>query len=316
MYVDINHSKQWISIYGEDIHNPVILYLHGGPGDPSSPIDYKYVRKWADKFTVVTWDQRNCGLSYSEDQNDTPLTYDLFMEDGIQMTRYIMNYLNKDKITLIGYSWGTYFGCNLIMKYPEYYSYYIGAGQLVDVYQNEVAFVEVAKEWVKGNEEDEKLVAQLNPNKLDNEYYMINHQLMVKYGYDYFSDKSDYSRFGAYFFNPHHSLLSVYNYYYGKTDNTVYWKFKNSPEFDKFSLLNRTEYAIPYYNINGNRDYITNHVIAEKYFNSVKAPRKKLYTMNMSHGLLEIHSGEFSDIVHEIVKLEQTNTTNTTIAGN
>jgi len=313
MYININNSRQWISIYGEDLNNPVILYLHGGPGDPSSPIDYKYVRKWADIFTVVTWDQRNCGLSYSEDQNNTPLTYDMFMEDGIEMTRYIMNYLHKDKITLIGHSWGTYYGCNLIMKYPEYYNYYIGAGQLVDVHQNEVAFIEIAKKWVKGDEEGEKLVAKLNPDKLDHEYYKINHQLMAKYGYDYYSDKADYSRLRAYFFNPHHSLLSIYKYHYGKYDDSVYVNFRNSSEFEKFSLLNRTEYTIPFYNINGNRDYITNYVLAEEYFNSVKAPRKKLYTMNMSHGLLEIHSGDFSELVHEISKLEQTNTT---ITGN
>jgi pimeloyl-ACP methyl ester carboxylesterase len=309
MYIDINNSKQWISIYGQDKNNPVILYLHGGPGDPSSPIDYRYVRKWADVFTVVTWDQRNCGLSYSDDQNNTPLTYDLFMKDGIEMTRYIMNYLHKDKITLIGHSWGTYYGCHLIMNYPEYYNYYIGTGQLIDIHQNELAFVEVAKEWVKGNKEDEKLVAKLNPNKLDDEYYAINYELLKKYGYDYYSDKSDYSRFGAYFFNPHHSLLSVYNYHHGNVNDSVYKKFRASPEFDKFSLLNKTEYAIPYYNINGKRDYITNHVLAEEYFNIVKAPRKKLYTMDTGHGLLEMHSGEFSDIVHEIVKLEQTNTT-------
>ena len=29
MYVDINGTKQWINIYGENINNPVLLYLHG-----------------------------------------------------------------------------------------------------------------------------------------------------------------------------------------------------------------------------------------------------------------------------------------------
>jgi len=310
MYIDINNSRQWISIYGQDINNPVILYLHGGPGDPSSPIDYKYVRKWSDIYTIVTWDQRNCGLSYSEDQNDTPLTYDLFIKDGIEVTRYITKYLKKDKITLIGHSWGTFFGPHLIFKYPEYYNYFIGTGQLVDVYQNEVAFIEAAKEWVKGDKEYEELLAKLDPNRLDNEYYYINYQIMRKYGYDYYSDEADYSRLAAYFFNPHHSLSSIYRYHYGLNNGTLYENFFHSPEFNKFSLLNHTEYPIPFYNINGDRDYTTNHILAEEYFNKVKAPRKKLYIMkNMAHGLLERRSGEFSDIMHEIAKLEQTNST-------
>jgi len=317
MHVEINNSTQWISIYGQDINNPVILYLHGGPGYPTSTYDYKYVRKWSDIFTVVTWDQRNCGLSYSEDQNDVPLTYDLFMKDGIEVTKYIINYLHKDKITLIGHSWGTYFGCNLILKYPEYYNYYIGTGQLIDVYQNEVAFLKAAREWSKGDEESEKLVKiieeKVNANNLDMEYQIYKNKLETKYGYNSYDNKNekpDYNRNIAYYFNPYHSLLSVYKFLRGMTIGTNYEKFFTSPEFEKFSLLNRTEYQIPYYNINGDCDYATNNVIAENYFNMVKAPRKKLYTMkNMAHGLLEIRSGEFSNFVHDIAKLEQTNNT-------
>ena len=124
--------------------NPVLLYLHGGPGSSTSTYDYAFTRKWADVYTVVTWDQRNCGKSYSSDQNDTTLTYDLMMSDGIEMTKILLDYLGKDKITLLGHSWGTYFGCNLVLEYPEYYECYIGTGQLVDFYQNEIAFREKA----------------------------------------------------------------------------------------------------------------------------------------------------------------------------
>lgn len=71
MYVDINGTKQWINIYGEDINNPVLLYLHGGPGSATSLYDYAFTRQWADVYTVVTWDQRNCGKSYNKEYNDT-----------------------------------------------------------------------------------------------------------------------------------------------------------------------------------------------------------------------------------------------------
>ena len=87
MYVDINGVRQWISIYGENKDNPVLLYLHGGPGSSTSAYDYAFTRKWADVYTVVTWDQRNCGKSYEEGQNDTPLTYSLMMSDGLQMMK-------------------------------------------------------------------------------------------------------------------------------------------------------------------------------------------------------------------------------------
>ena len=80
MYIDVNGTKQWINIYGEDIDDPVLLYLHGGPGSATSDIDYAFTRKWADVYTVVTWNQRNCGKSYDAEQNDIVLTRKLFME--------------------------------------------------------------------------------------------------------------------------------------------------------------------------------------------------------------------------------------------
>jgi pimeloyl-ACP methyl ester carboxylesterase len=153
MYVDINGTKQWISIYGEDINNPVLLYLHGGPGSATSSYDYAFTRKWADIYTVVTWDQRNCGKSYSEEHKDTILTYELMMTDGVEMTEFILDYLRKKKITLLGHSWGSVYGANLALEYPQYYDCFIGTGQLVDFHENEIAFKEIAATWVGEDEE-------------------------------------------------------------------------------------------------------------------------------------------------------------------
>jgi hypothetical protein len=55
MYVDVNGSRQWINIYGKDRNNPVLVYLHGGPGSATSLFDYAFTRKWSDVYTVVTW---------------------------------------------------------------------------------------------------------------------------------------------------------------------------------------------------------------------------------------------------------------------
>ena len=90
MYIDVNGTKQWIHIYGEDKDNPVLLYLHGGPGASTSHIDYAFTRKWADVYTVVTWDQRNCGKSYDGKQKDIPLTKELFLQDGKEVTEFIL----------------------------------------------------------------------------------------------------------------------------------------------------------------------------------------------------------------------------------
>ena len=106
-------------------HTGHSICFYGGPGSATSAYDYAFTRKWADVYTVVTWDQRNCGKSYDEGQNNVALTYDLMMNDGKTVTEYILNYLGKEQLTLLGHSWGSYFGSNLALAYPEYYDCYI-----------------------------------------------------------------------------------------------------------------------------------------------------------------------------------------------
>ena len=85
----------------------------------------------------------------------------------------------------------------------------------------------------------------------------------------------------------------------------VYLDFFTSAEFASFSLLGRTDYQVPFYNINGDKDYQTNYKLAQKYFEEVNAPYKQMFIMeNMTHGLLESDSEGFSEIIHQIAEIE------------
>ncbi len=299
MYVEINGTKQWINIYGDDINNPVLLYLHGGPGSSTSDIDYAFTRKWADVYTVVTWDQRNCGKSYDKSQDDLLLTKDLFMEDGKQMTEYIREYLSVDKITILGHSWGSIYGANLVLEYPEYYECFIGTGQLVDAIENEEAFKEEATIWAAGDREAMELVEQLTPEKLTAEHINARNALMNKYGYNMMKDGSDYNLIATVVFNPNYSLVDWIKYFSRNMD--AYFEFFCSKDFEDFSLTGRTTYKVPYFNINGDMDYQTNYKLAQEYFDSIAAPYKEMYIMkDTTHGLLESKSDEFSEYVHKI----------------
>ena len=232
------------------------------------------------------------------------LTYDLMMSDSIEITKYLLDYLHKDKITLLGHSWGTYLGSNLAFQYPEYYECYIGTGQLVDFYQNEVAFKEEAVKWVGNDEEGKQLIEKLTIGDFSMEYYGARNALMEKYRYDIFADGTDYNLIATQIFNPYYSLWDFYKYI--NADFSIYENFLNSEEFSKFSLLGKTDYQIPFYNINGDKDYQTNYKIAQEYFDSIEAPYKKMYIMkDTTHGLLESKSEEFSEILHEIAEIEK-----------
>ena len=57
-YHTIGGIEQWITIKGLDRENPIVLFIHGGPGSPMSPYSDNILKKWFDNFTVVNWDQR------------------------------------------------------------------------------------------------------------------------------------------------------------------------------------------------------------------------------------------------------------------
>ena len=263
-----------------------------------------YNGKWADIYTVVTWDQRNSGKSYDASQKDTPLTKEMFMTDGKELTEFILEYLSKDKITILGHSWGTIFGANLVLEYPEYYDCFIGTGQLVDYLENEEAFKQEAMIWAKDDEEALQLVNQLTPNHTTVEHFTIKNKIMQKYGYDMMVNGADYNLITTIIFNPNYSITDWINFF--NIDMGSYLDFYTSEEFASFSLKGKFDYQVPFYNINGDKDYQTNHKLAEQYFEQVNAPYKQLYIMeNMTHGLLESDSEGFSEIVHQIAEMER-----------
>ncbi len=300
MYVDINGSKQWISIYGQDKDNPVLLYLHGGPGESSSLYDYAFTRKWSDVYTVVTWDQRGCGKSYDESHPET-ITADIMMRDGKAMTEFLRNHLQVDKITLFGHSWGSYFGANLALAHPDYYDAFIGTGQFIDREENEKRLYEAALTWSENDPEGSEMVEKWRFGTEKEDEYLRN-RILKRYGYDMMKDGTDYNVNVAVFFNPYYSLKEIRNRL--KERHEEYDSFWKSDDFLDMSLWGRYDYAMPYYNINGDIDYQTNYSLASEYFEQVNAPRKQMFVMkDATHGLLESRSEEFSGFLHQVAGL-------------
>ncbi len=193
-----------------------------------------------------------------------------------------------------------------MLEYPQYYDCFVGTGQLVDYLENEEAFRQKAILWADGDQETLELINQLTPEKVTMEHVIARNTIMQKYGYDMMVDGSDYNLAATIIFNPYYSIVDWIDYF--KRDMGVYLDFFASDDFSSFSLKGRIEYQLPFYNINGDRDYQTNYLLAQEYFDSVNAPRKQLYIMkDTTHGLLESKSEEFSDILHEIARMEGQN---------
>ena len=101
--VNIGGVDQWLHIRGRNRDNPILLYLHGGPGEPMLGFMDAIQRPWEDYFTIVQWDQRQCGKSYyAADDENNPLTLDQFVEDTSQVIQYLRDYCQQEKYLCSG----------------------------------------------------------------------------------------------------------------------------------------------------------------------------------------------------------------------
>jgi len=130
--VTIGGVRQWISIRGRNRANPVLLFIHGGPGVPMMPMTWAYQSPWEDFFTVVQWDQRTVGKNaVSADRKALlpTMTTDRVIADAEEVVSWLRQRLEKRKIVVMGYSYGTSVAIALAQRRPEWLHAYVGVGQ-------------------------------------------------------------------------------------------------------------------------------------------------------------------------------------------
>jgi proline iminopeptidase len=129
--VYLGGQEQWIMLRGYSIDRPVILYLSGGPGQSDLPYSRVLFEDLSRNFVVVSWDQRGTGKSYAALDPTATLTLDQAIADTIELTQYLRDRFDEQKIYLLGESWGSTLGVLAIQRRPELYYASIGSGQMV-----------------------------------------------------------------------------------------------------------------------------------------------------------------------------------------
>ncbi|ARK11022.1 alpha/beta hydrolase [Fibrella sp. ES10-3-2-2] len=128
--VRINGVRQFVTIRGKDRRNPVLLWLHGGPGSTSMPFYMYYNAALEDQFTVVYWDQRGSGKSYSSRIPPETMTLDQFVADTHELTKWLKQRFNQPKISLVGHSWGGLLGMHVIAKHHDDYQAFMAVSPM------------------------------------------------------------------------------------------------------------------------------------------------------------------------------------------
>ena len=137
--VRIGGIDEWIEIRGQNVNNPILLFIHGGPGIAFIPLAGDFQGPWEERFTVVEWDQRGAGKTYASNDKELQqrtMNVPQMEQDTLEVVNYLRHRFKREKILIVGHSWGSVLGLWLAHEHPETIYAYVGVGQVVNMEQN------------------------------------------------------------------------------------------------------------------------------------------------------------------------------------
>ena len=313
-YIEVDGTKLGLIIVGKDQTKPVMLFLGGGPGIPQYFLEDTYPTGISEEFVVCYLEYRGTSLSYHSNLQPEEMTTDRYLDDVEAVTNYLIQRFDKEKIYLMGHSFGTFLGIQMAYNHPEYYEAYIAMSQLTNP------------------RESEKIAAKY----MEDQYRELGNTKKVKE----FEKQSSFSDDEAYqeYFNSllrdesmhelgvgtMHTMKSVISGIflpslrckaYSTKERIAIWQGKNfmaaTPvglERTKYNVFeNITSLEIPIYFFAGEYDYTCCYSLQKKYYELIQAPLKAFYTFeNSAHSPLYEEPKKAMNIIGKDVLEEKT----------
>ncbi|RIA44616.1 pimeloyl-ACP methyl ester carboxylesterase [Hephaestia caeni] len=274
-------APQVINVRGADRDNPLLLFIHGGPGSVEMPIAWSFQRPWEDYFAVVQWDQRGAGRSYrliDPEKLAPTLSVDRYRDDAIALIELLRRKYGKRKVVLVGHSWGSAIGLAVAAKRPDLISAYVGIGQLIDVRENE----RLGFAWTLARakaDDNQEAVAELEgirpypgPGALDVKKLQIERKWSIRYG-----ALAAYREDAAFYFNaaalsPEYAPADI-----EAIDDGSELAFRALfPQLVDLSFLGLTRVDVPVFLFLGRHDHTCDSALAARWLGKLDSPEKKI----------------------------------------
>lgn len=282
-FVQIGGIPQWVTIKGDKCSNPVILLVHGGPGNPMSLFSDAIYGDWEKDYTIVQWDQRGAGMTYGKNRpsEDTPLKFEEIRDDGIELTRYLTQHLGKRKVILLGGSWSSIIAIHMIKTEPELFTAYLGWSQMVSYRDNPPATYNLLlhKARKAGDQDSVTRLEKLGPppwtdprgfgtmRRIDRKYESLVTDPAPKAWWQPAPEYATPQAEADYTAGEDYSYLQFVGY-------------KGDGMFSTVDLpALGTHFDVPIFMLQGEEDFLTVPDISRRYFDSLSAPQKAFVLM-------------------------------------
>lgn len=274
-YMTVGGIDQWVTIRGEDPHNPILLFVHGGPGSPYSMFN-PLITSWEKDFTLVQWDQRGAGKTFGKNKMDGSgtLTFDKIAKDGIELVENLCSTLNQQKIILIGSSLGSVIGMLMIRQRPDLFWTYVGTDQ--NAPDPHFEFYEVQKKALLQSKHIEgvHLLERMgrDPQKWQREDFDKLNQYLVK-SIDQAPNMIMDLFLPSLIASPEHTIKDIFDMFKGM-DFSLHHLYDELMSLD-FETRVGFHFDIPIFIFQGEYDILSPTKLAEKYFAHIQAPHKE-----------------------------------------
>ena len=288
--------EQWMLIRGQQQTNPVLLYLHGGPGSFVIPRVRDFGQRLEEDFVVVYWDQRGSGKSYGTGMDASKMNLQQFVDDTSELVGVLKRRFNVDKIYLAGNSWGAALGAYVVQRQPESFYAFVGTGVLVNTHQADSLSYRftLSEAQASGNDEAYDELSALGEPPWDYDAMYKQRKWLRRFGGTIYAEKETNGSFlsdfmGKMLVSPEYSLLEIIENSYDPN-----FALRNLwDDVGQIDLMTQVpELDVPVYFIAGRHDYNTPGQLAEAYLDSLQAPSKRMIWFENTAHIPELENPE------------------------
>lgn len=272
--VNIGGIQQYLMIRGEHKDSPILLCIHGGPGQSEIGYIRPYQEALEKRFLVVRWDQRGAGLSASPNLPQESFSLSHFVSDTLQVTDYLIQRFNQPKIFITGHSWGSILATHAVQNSPEKYRAYIGVGQFVDAQKSEVIAYQhsVAEAKRQNNADLLEQLESIGQPPYDAPAFLVRAKCLSQLG-GVFKTAPSIDMGQAFMTSTEYSPSVKSDY----MPNAMASSEVLAPEILQVRFLEDIHsFDLPVYFIMGKHDYHTPTAMVEQFYHQITAPQKEL----------------------------------------
>lgn len=283
-FVSLNGIEHWISIKGDHCDNPVILFLHGGPANPISPYADAIYGAWKQEFTLVQWDQRGSGKTFirNPQTSEARLSLEQMAADGIAVAQYVRGRLGRSKLVLMGSSWGSALGIQMLKTESDIFAAYIGTAQIVSQKQNQAASyaATMALAQAEGNQSIVQSLAAIGSPPWENP----RASGVLRRATKALEASSTIPSPKAWWIPQASYQMEELEAQYEAAEEYSFLQFvgmKNDGMYSKIDFpAMGLEFDIPMFFVQGEQDLVTVPAVSRAYFEKISAPKKAYFLVS------------------------------------